>query len=179
MSVALPRLPRGTTALSLHSTQEVYWDRLAIAHVEPAPRVVRRPLTLETAQLATTGYAKRTTARFRRASYDYEARVPLWDARHLRGFYTAEGRVDALVSATDGAVAIIGPGEEVHLEFSARIDPPPAGWTRRFVIELRGWCKDMDLYTEHGETVEPIPGPVTPARSLLHDRFNTRFASGH
>ena len=181
MSVPLPRLPRGTSALRLRTTQEVYWDRLAIAHVEPPPRVLRQTLPLETARLATTGYARRTTERFRRPSYDYDARAPLWDARHLRGFYTAEGPVDELVSGADGAVAIVGPGEEVHLEFSARLDPPPPGWTRRFVIELRGWCKDMDLYTEHGETVDPVPGLSMPSavRAKLHERFNTRFASGH
>ena len=49
MSVPLPRLPRGTTALRLQTTQEVYWDRLAIAYVEPAPDVRRRGLPLEAA----------------------------------------------------------------------------------------------------------------------------------
>ena len=181
MSVPLPRLPRGTTALRLRTTQEVYWDRLAVAYVERAPDVRRRGLPLEAATLATSGFARRSTAPFRRPSYDYEARVPLWDARHLKGFYTAKGPVEELVAAQDGAVAIIGPGEEIHLEFSARIDPPLPGWTRRFVIELRGWCKDMDLYTEYGETVEPVPGPPSPsaARLRLHQKFNTRYASGH
>ena len=181
MSVPLPRLPRGSRALRLHTTQEVYWDRLSIAYVEPARSVDRHVLPLDLARLATTGYARRSTGRFRRPSYDYDARLPLWDARHMKGFYTAEGPVDELVAAADGAVAILGPGEEVHLEFAARLAPPRAGWTRRFVLELRGWCKDMDLYTEHGETVDPVPGSATPSpsRAPLHERFNTRYKSGH
>jgi hypothetical protein len=180
MSVPLPRLPRGTTALRLRTTQEVYWDRLAIASVEPQPPVQRRITPLVSARLATTGYARRATAPFRRPSYDYDARVPLWDARHLKGFYTAEGPVEALVATSEGAVAIVGPGEEVHLEFAAETGARPPGWTRRFVLELRGWCKDMDLYTEHGETVEPVPGPPVPSpmRAALHQRFNTRYAAG-
>jgi hypothetical protein len=46
------------------------------------------------------------------------------------------------------------------------------------VLELRGWCKDMDLYTLDGETIEPLPGKMTAARARLHPRFNTRYASG-
>lgn len=178
MSFPLRGLPRGTTALRLRTTQEVYWDRLAVAFVEPMPQVVSHRIGLASARLATTGFARRSTGPFRRPSYDYDSRVPLWDTRHLSGFYTAEGPVDELVSAEDGAVAILGPGEEVQLEFTAGLDPPPPGWTRHFVVELRGWCKDMDLYTEHGDTVEPVPSPSSAARDRLHQRYNTRYASG-
>jgi hypothetical protein len=47
------------------------------------------------------------------------------------------------------------------------------------VLEARGWCKDMDLYTRDGETIEPLPGADTAARRRLHAHFNTRYASGH
>ena len=57
----------------------------------------------------------------------------------------------------DSAVAIFGPGEAVDLT-SRRRDARAGGWTRRLVLELRGWCKDMDLYTRDGETIEPLPG---------------------
>jgi len=60
---------------------------------------------------------------------------------------------DELVAEKDDAVAIFGPGEEVHLEFAAPPEGAPEGWTRRLVLETRGWCKDMDLYTKDGETV--------------------------
>jgi hypothetical protein len=86
--------------------------------------------------------------------------------------------VEPLVADADGAVAIFGPGEEVRLDFATPEHPLPAGWTRQIVLELHGWCKDMDLYTLDGETVEPLPGPETPARRRLHPLFNTRYAGG-
>jgi hypothetical protein len=79
----------------------------------------------------------------------------------------------------DGAMAIIGPGEETHLEFDATTLPPiRSGWTRRFVLETRGWCKDMDLYTRNGTTIDPLPGERDGAAQALHDRYNTRFDAG-
>jgi hypothetical protein len=36
----------------------------------------------------------------------------------------------------------------------------------------------MDLYTQDGETIEPLPGNATAARTRLHRQFNTRYASG-
>ena len=88
------------------------------------------------------------------------------------------GPVEALVSDEDSAVAIFGPGEAVELAFTVPQATLPAGWTRTFVLEFRGWCKDMDLYTRDGETIEPLPGKDTAARRTLHPRFNTRYAGG-
>jgi hypothetical protein len=75
----------------------------------------------------------------------------------------------------------------MHLEFSAEGEvttPPARDWTRRFVLETVGWCKDMDLYTKTGETIDPMPvrGKMTDAqrahRDALHRRYNTRYQSG-
>jgi hypothetical protein len=178
MAYPLPPLPAGTTALRLRTTQEIYWDRLAVVYAEPLPGVQRRVLPLRAALLQEVGFAKRTTGPQRVPHYDYDQRAPLDDTRHPRGWYTAFGPVDELVAAEDHAVAIFGPGEEVHLEFEAPAEGPPDGWTRRLVLETRGWCKDMDLYTKDGETVEPLPGRATPARDALHRRYNTRYQAG-
>ena len=98
----------------------------------------------------------------------------------MTGNYTAFGLVDELVCKTDNALAIFGPGEEIQFEFDALAEDPPVGWTRCFVFETRGWCKDMDLYTRDGETVGPLPtvGDVTLQRDRLHDRYHTRYESG-
>jgi hypothetical protein len=53
-----------------------------------------------------------------------------------------------------------------------------AAWTRRFVLDARGWCKDMDLYTRDGDTVEPRPGVRSHAVELLQRRYTTRYESG-
>ena len=55
-----------------------------------------------------------------------------------------------------------------------------AGWTRRYVLELAGWCKDRDLYTRDGETVGPLPNAsrASPHRDELQTRYETRYRSG-
>ena len=97
----------------------------------------------------------------------------------MAGQYTRLGRVDELVNAVDDALAIIGPGEEVHLEFDA-VPPSNPGWSQIFVLETNGWAKDMDLFTRDGETVGPLPttGKPEAAREQLHARYNTRYQSG-
>jgi hypothetical protein len=80
-------------------------------------------------------------------------------------------------------LAIFGPGEEIHFEF----DSPPAaraGFNRRFVLEFTGWCKDNDLYTKDGQTLEPLPqhdgisAEQLLRRNQLHAAYNTRYRRG-
>lgn len=183
MSVPVPleKLPPGATQLRLRTNQEIYWDRIAIAWSEPCPTVKRITLPLATATLADVGFPKRTTGPQRRPSYDYDHRAPLWDTRRQPGFYSQFGHVESLVNAIDDASAIFGPGEEIHLEFTATETPLPAGWTTRLVLELAGWCKDRDLYTKDGDTLTPLPARdgATPEtlrrRDALHAQFNTRY----
>ena len=125
-----------------------------------------------------SGFARRTTGPQRLPHYDYGDRTPSADTRHPAGLYTEFGPAEALLAEADGALAIFGPGEEVHLEFGADIDPPPRGWRRYLVLETRGWCKDMDLFTRDGETVGPLPGERDDAARALHQRYNTRFEAG-
>ena len=178
MTLPLSGLPAGTTALRLRTSQEIFWDRISVVYAEAAPGVTTRVLPLAEATLRKSGFATRTTGPQRTPRYDYARRAPLWDTRHQRGWYTRLGAVDALVAAADSAVAIFGPGEEVLLTFTAPAAAPRAGWTRRVVLESDGWCKDMDLYTKDGDTVEPLPGRDTPARRRLHTALNTRYESG-
>jgi hypothetical protein len=178
MSVPLGSLPRGTRALRLRTNQEIYWDRLAVAYAESGPQARRLELPLVSARLSRTGFAVREPKPDRLPSYDYDRRVPLWDARYPAGDYTVEGPITELMTVEDGALAIIGPGEEVHLEFAAPPQAPAPGWTRRFVLDARGWCKDMDLYTKDGSTVEPLPGHRAPAAEQLQRKYTIRYESG-
>ena len=76
--------------------------------------------------------------------------------------------------------AIIGGGEELHMEFPV-LHPPPQGLSRYFVLDFRGWAKDMDLYTKDGETVTPLPVPAYAddiRREILHSKYNVRFQEG-
>ena len=178
MALPLPDLPSGTDALRLSSNMEIYWDRLRVGFEEPlvATTAVLQPAT---ARIARSGFARRTTGPQRLPHYDYADRPPYWDAKTPRGSYTAFGEARELVGRLDGALAIIGSGEEVHLEFAAPSPAPPEG-KRVFAIEFHGWAKDMDLYTRDGHTLSPLPAPKMDAaqmarRDHLHDRHNTRF----
>ncbi len=180
MTLPLGGLPAGTRALRLTTTQEIYWDRVTVAYAEasPAAEAAVRVLPLASATLAEGGFAVRTTGPQRTPAYDYDRRLPLWDTRYPRGWYTRFGDVRALLDASDDATVILGPGEEVVLDFAAPSTSLPPGWTRHYVLRSRGWCKDMDLYTRDGETVAPLPGRETAARQRLHATFNTRFKGG-
>ena len=181
ISVALDkdRLPPEATALRIRTNQQIYWDRLAVVWAEPCPDVVRHVLPLAQAELRESRFTPRIVGPQERPRFDYDRRVPSAPVCHPAGFYTAFGPVEELVTTADNALAIFGPGEEIHLEFTAPPSSVP-GWTRRLVLESHGWCKDMDLYTQHGGTVEPLPhvGPLGTDRDRLHERFNTRYEEG-
>jgi hypothetical protein len=179
MAVPLAHLPKATRSLRLRTNQEIYWDRLSVAWAEPA-QAVTHVLPLATAEVRSMGFPRSSIGPQRQPSYDYRRRAPLWDTRIQSGSYTAYGRVDELVAGHDDALAIIGPGDEIHLEFDAALADPPQGWSRRFVLETHGWAKDMDLYTRDGDFVEPLPvtGKDAARRDRLNNKYNTRFASG-
>ena len=172
MAVPLPRLPAGTRALRLRTNQQIYWDRIAVARVEDA-KALRSELKLLKAELRETGFPKRTTGPQHQPDYDYAQRSPLWDTRVQAGDYTEFGGVEELLAEADQALAILGPGEEIHVEFSAELPALAEGWTRRFVLETHGWAKDMDLYTRDRDTLAPLPVPTS---GELHRRFNRRPA---
>ncbi|MEA2709692.1 MAG: hypothetical protein QOF78_2293, partial [Phycisphaerales bacterium] len=192
MSVPLPRekLPPKTRELRIRTTVEIYFDRVSVAWSEPCPAARRTEIPLLAARVSDAGFAARTTFVQRRPQYDYARRAPLWDARHPAGFYTDFGPADELLAQSDDALAIFGPGEEISMEFAAPTDDsPPPGWSRRLVLQMVGWCKDMDFYTRDGATLDPLParaprdaGNAANKESLrrrdaLHQKYNTRYRS--
>ncbi len=179
MALPLPPLPPGTRELRFSTNQEIYWDRLVVVVAEDAPDVRRRELRLTSAKVEQPGFAFRTTGPQHLPSYDWARRAPMWDTRFQTGLYTRFGEVLELVAATDDAVAIFGPGEAVHLEFEAPAESPRTGWTRVFVLEVDGWCKDMDRFTKDGATVAPLPfaGRDPSIPRLLHAKYNRRYVT--
>lgn len=177
MSVPLPPLPDGCTGLRLRSNLEIHWDRIAVGLVQPCPEARVHRLPLREAQLRFSGFPRRSDGPSRRPSYDYADRTPLADMKVQAGWYTRLGDVLELLRHEDGALVVFGAGEEVRLRFESP-PPPKPGDERRFVLETRGWCKDMDLFTLDGETVGPIPGQRNAKAQELHDRMNDRFGGG-
>ncbi len=185
MALPMRDLPAGTRRLRLTTNLEVYWDRIRVVFAEQPENVRVREASLVAARLKKTGFPERTTYAQRRPDFDYDRRSPYWDTKYLAGYYTAFGPVTELVEQEDDALAIVGPGEEIHLEFEAVAEPAEAGWNRYFVLEARGYAKDMDLYTGDGETVGPLPVKVSSdkvrasRREALHRKYNNRFQAGH
>jgi hypothetical protein len=180
MSVPLAGLPRGTRQLRITTNQEIYWDRLAVAFVQPRSQAEAKELELAAAELELIGFPHRIHLPQRLPGYDYTHRAPLWDTRFLEGFYTRFGAIGDLVQKKDNALAIFGAGESIHLEFDSLPEPPPKGWIRVYVLETDGWCKDMDFYTNTGQTVEPLPsdGKRSNHAEQLHKIYNTRYLAG-
>lgn len=185
MSLPLVGLPDGCDRLRIRTTLEVYWDHLFVVPTTSPEQMPSKPILTRlepmSATLARTGFPRRTTGPQRRPWYDDSDRAAFSDMRSPRGLLTRMGDVLELVSRIDDASAVFGPGEEVRLGFDAP-ESAPSGWTRRVVLDVSGWCKDMDLFTRDGDTVEPLPsrdgeGPGAEARAL-DAAFRTRLRDG-
>jgi len=153
----LEDLPPGVTAIQLRTDLELYVDAARVVGVAPCSDAVVHRAVVDSAMLEQPGYPKRIDHPQRRPEYDWSDRRPFWDTRVQRGAYTRFGAVDELLAKSDGGVAVFGAGEAIRFRFE------PAGllakgWTRAHVLDLRGWCKDMDLLTGQGGTVMPVPG---------------------
>jgi hypothetical protein len=180
MALPLSDLPSGTRVLRLRTNQEVYWDRLAVVYVESCPQAHLQILPLISARLERIGFPHRTDGLQRLPRYDFDRRIPQGDVHLQDGFYTRLGPIEALVRTQDDALAVFGPGEAVHLAFAIPSRALPPGWTRTYVLEIDGWCKDNDRYTQNGSTVAPMPSrePTGAHVQTLHRLYNTRYRSG-
>ncbi|MBI1304713.1 MAG: hypothetical protein GC172_13145 [Phycisphaera sp.] len=180
MALPVPRaaLPAGTTALRMRMNVELYLDSVRLVEREALP-VEPVELPMARASLASVGFAAWSTGPQKQPFYDRANLLPLWDCRVQRGLYTEFGDVRELLARDDGALVVFGPGEEVAFDFAGPAAAPAAGSTRRFVLETRGWCKDMDLFTRNGETVDPLPvDPIDEDARELMKRTRTRPAGG-
>jgi Tfp pilus assembly protein PilF len=150
--------------LRLRTNLEIYWDLLATASPADEADLRTTRLTPSAAALRYRGFSR--TAHLREdvpelPAYAQLANVsPRW--RDLIGYYTRFGEVRELVARVDDRYVIMNAGDELQLRFAA-LPPPPAGWTRDYVLAGDGWNKDGDYNTSHSKTVEPLPSHDRPA----------------
>lgn len=182
-ALPLPNLDTPVAALRLRGNLEVYLDRLSVVRIEDAPKDLRHHVVSPSwARLERVGYPRRAVHDAKRPDYDFDQRSPFWDTRYPEGLYTNFGPVEALLEAVDDGLAIVGPGDALDLAF--RAPPPLEGYSRVLVLEVRGYAKDMDLYTRDGGTLGPLPrtpGLTDTQRAkgeALNRRFNQRFQAG-
>jgi tetratricopeptide (TPR) repeat protein len=168
-------LPRRTTldltgkltgprcVLRLRTNMECYWDQAFIAVREPNAGLRVTLLSATKAELGYRGYTREVSPDGRQPLlYDYRYVDPA-PLAHLAGRLTRYGDVAPLLARDDDQFCLVGPGDEVRLEFDARSAPAlPEGWTRSYVFRAVGYCKDADPFTATSDTVEPLPWKGMP-----------------
>ncbi|MBN1845910.1 MAG: VCBS repeat-containing protein [Sedimentisphaerales bacterium] len=145
--------------IRIASNMEIYWDRIFLAPLLDASTFRRQEVPVRHADLHYLGYPREYSPDAAQPNlYDYENidRAAAW--KLMSGDYTRYGEVTELLHAADDRYAIMGRGEEITLCFDAEsFGPVPAGHTRTFILKTDSFCKDMDLYSAHPDTVEPLP----------------------
>ncbi len=145
--------------IRISTNMELYWDRLFLADVSSEAPLYVQEVAVASADLHFLGYPREYSPDGRRPNlYDYSKADRTVPWKTMRGDYTRYGDVTTLMHAADDCYAIMGPGDEVTLRFPAEeLAPVPAGYQRTFLLKADSYCKDMDLYSAHPDTVEPLP----------------------
>jgi tetratricopeptide (TPR) repeat protein len=144
--------------LRLRTNMECYYDEAFLAVLEPEPTLTVSRLQVARAQLQWRGYTREISPDSKLPliyDYDYVDPAPL---AQLSGKLTKYGDVCDLLTTDDDRFAVVGPGDEIRLEFdSAQLPPLKPGFERTFVLRTFGYCKDADPYTAQSDTVGPLP----------------------
>jgi len=176
--------------IRISGNMELYWDRIFLAgHLGDAKLKLTEASAGE-ADLHFRGYPREYSPDGRHPNlcdYDNMDRAVSW--KLMSGNYTRYGGVKELLDKADDCFVIMGRGEEITLRFpAAKFPPVPEGYERTLMLKTDSFCKDMDLYTAHPDTVEPLPFhgmsgypygtdesyPDTPTTREYRRRYNTR-----
>ncbi len=160
MIVDTPPLPEGASRLRMVGSQWLSWDRIAwsLSPADEAPEI-RAKLAPAVAELHFRGFSE-LVRKAPNAPHHYEYASTTTESPWLTfpGGYTRFGDVGELLESSDDRSVVIGPGDEIALEFDASALPPVApGWKRTLFLESHGWDKDADKNTGDGLQVEPLP----------------------
>jgi hypothetical protein len=150
--------------IRLRTNMECYWDQAFVAFCERGLPVRVASLPVAHASLGDRGYTREASPDgLLPLLYDYDHVDPAPLAR-MSGRLTRYGDVASLLRADDDLLCVLGPGDEVRLEFDAGAAPVlPDGWTRSYVLRAVGYCKDADPFTAASDTVGPLPWRGMPA----------------
>ncbi len=144
--------------LRIRTNMECYYDEAFLAVMEPQPGLNLTRLPVERAQLQWRGYTREISPDGKLPllyDYDYVDPVPL---AQLSGYLTRYGDVRGLLNTDDDHFCVVGPGDEIRIEFDAQSLPPLRhGFERSYVLRTFGYCKDADPYTATSDSVGPLP----------------------
>ena len=150
----------GDRHVRIRTNMELYWDRVFFATEDLRSPVRVTQLDLAAADFHYRGFSRpfRKGGRYGPHWFDYTAvsTAPRWQP--IEGRFTRYGDVLALLRDPDDQYVVMGPGDEITVDFMTASAPElPPGWTREFLLYSDGWIKDADLNTATGNTVEPWP----------------------
>ncbi|MFM7057017.1 MAG: FG-GAP-like repeat-containing protein, partial [Planctomycetota bacterium] len=163
----------GQLRFRICSSMELYFDHAcAIVNEADAATVVQSCELLQ-ADLHYRGFSKRVytpESLFRHGygpeGYDYSAvsTAPQWN--EMLGRFTRYGETAELLRSQDDRLVVMGPGDELTVEFAVPETAVADGWVRDFVLYNVGWDKDADLSTVYGQSSEPYPTRAMPQYPL-------------
>jgi len=167
----------------LRTNLEIYWDRVTLGLDRGRRRARVHRVTPASAMLRDRGYPREYSPDGALPLlYDYSIIDPGYPFKTMAGDYTHLGEVAPLLREADDRFVIFGKGEELVLRYPVSGLPPlPAGKQRTFLLYAVGFCKDMDPYTAHPDTVEPLPFramsnyPYPPGERYPEDARHTRY----
>ncbi len=152
------RFPAASRKVRIVTSVCVYWDEIFLSEGASLAEVRQREVPLVSANLNFRGFSRTRVDPERKQPdtffYDSVSPSSFWNP--TPGLYTRYGDVRELLRDVDDRPVILGSGDEIRLRFSAGL-PPPAGWTRDFLLKVDGWAKDRDPNTAFSATVEPLP----------------------
>ena len=152
--------------IRIKTNMECYYDQAFVAVRDRGAEASLRVATLPVARagLGHRGYTREISPDGGQPliyDYDYVDPAPL---AGFPGKLTRHGDVAGLLADDDDQLCLVGPGDEVRLEFAAANLPPlPPGWTRSYVVRGIGYCKDADPFTATSDSIEPLPWRGMPA----------------
>jgi hypothetical protein len=153
------QFPAASRKVRIVTSVCVYWDEIFLSEGASLAEVRQREVPLLSAGLDFRGFSRTRVDPERKQPdtffYDRVSSDSFWNP--TPGLYTRYGDVRELLREVDDRPAILGSGDEVRLRFSAALPPPPAGWTRDFLLKVDGWAKDRDPNTAFSTSVEPLP----------------------
>ncbi len=180
------KFPTADRRVRIRTSMQIYWDQAFIAgDAAPGSEQVKiTRLTPMAADLHYRGFSRmyRKGGRYGPYwfAYDDVSKESPW--RRIEGAFTRFGDVLPLLRQPDDKYVIMGPGDEMTVQFDASSDRTlPPGWTRDFLLYTDGWIKDSDLNTAFGTSVGPLPFhqikqyPYAPGESYPNDAEHQRY----
>lgn len=154
------KFPTADHRVRIRTNMQIYWDQAFIAGDGAANPVKVTTLAPVSADLHYRGFSRmyRKGGRYGPYWFDYDDVSEESPWRRIEGAFTRFGDVLPLLQHPDDMYVIMGPGDEITVQFDASsASTLPRGWKRDFLLYTDGWIKDSDLNTAFGTTVEPLP----------------------